>query len=303
MKISVVIPNFNGISLLMKNLPIVTSIFNKYEIILVDDASTDDSCDFVRINFPKVILVERSKNKGFASTVNDGVTVASGDLVFLLNSDAVPKNDFFDTLIPYFNDPLVFAVGCLQEGDLWKNVDKQGRGIGKFDSGFLMHNPGETKINNTLWVFGGAGLFRKSIWDKLGGLNNLYDPFYWEDIDLSYRAQKAGYKIFFESRSIVIHKRHVSTIKSNYSDEYVKKISYRNQIMFVWLNITDYDYLLKHLFYLPYHLLIALIHRDLTFIAGFFTALKNFPQILKFRMNNNKFRQISDKEILENLNT
>ncbi len=295
MKISVVIPNFNGSKLLEKNLPKILSSVGEVEVIIVDDASTDGSVIMLRKQFPQVKVVVKDKNEGFASAVNEGVQNASADLIFLLNSDVLPKPDFLKYLIPHFADPQVFAVGCLQRSN---QGIQEGRGIGKFSKGFLTHSKGSLEKNNTLWVFGGAGMFRKSIWEKLGGLNTLYDPFYWEDIDLSYRALKACYKLVIEPKSIVMHDQNSGAIRSTYSPAYINTIACRNQIIFVWLNITDLPLILNHLFYLPIHILRALIRFNGAFLTGFILALLKLPYILISRNRNKKTARISDKEIM-----
>jgi len=92
----------------------------------------------------------------------------------------------------------------------------RGRGIGKWQRGFLTHSLGDLNKTDTLWVSCGSGAFRASIYRKIGGLNNIYNPFYWEDIDLSYKAQKAGFKVIFEPKSKVIHEHSKGAIASNY---------------------------------------------------------------------------------------
>ena len=97
----------------------------------------------------------------------------------------------------------------------------------------------------------------KSIWDELGGLDILYNPFYWEDIDLSYRARKSGYKTLFENKSVVRHEHEKGSIKNKYNPQDVKKIAYKNQFIFAWKN-SDFSTLIYGHFWLPYHLLKAL---------------------------------------------
>lgn len=297
MKISVVIPNYNGKKLLEKNLPAVLSAVKEAEIIVVDDASTDGSCEFLKENYPLVRIIARKKNEGFASSVNSGVKEAKGDLILLLNSDVAPQEDFLHSLLPHFRDEKVFGVGCLQYSGEWKGQTIHGRGIGKFERGFLIHAPGATDKKNTLWVFGGAGVFRKSIWEKLGGMNEAYSPFYWEDLDLSYRALKAGYKLVFEPKSIVHHEQGMS-IQTTYSSNDVKTIAYRNQILFVWLNITDYSWIFLHFIFLPYHLVKAIFAFDFAFVNAFLQALTMIHRVLYQRLKNKKLMKITDRQLL-----
>ena len=190
MKLSVVIPNYNGRDLLAANLKKVIAESKGAEIIVVDDASEDDSILFIQKNFPRIKLIAKEKNSGFSSSVNLAVRKACGDLIVLLNSDVYPKKNYLLPLLPYFDDKNVFAVGMLQESYENGRIVFRGRGLGKFKRGFMTHRYGEIDKKDTLWVSGGAGIFRKLIWDKLGGMRTIYDPFYWEDIDLSWRAKE-----------------------------------------------------------------------------------------------------------------
>src|SRR5258708_8427653 len=110
MKVSIVIPNWNGKQKLANNLPGVLKVKGVNEIIIVDDYSTDDSVDFIKQNFPQIELIEKENNSGFAKTVNLGVASASGDIVFLLNSDALPQDDGVEKAIKHFKHPQVFIV-------------------------------------------------------------------------------------------------------------------------------------------------------------------------------------------------
>lgn len=298
MNISIVIPNYNGADILKKNLPKVIEYSNGAEIIIVDDASTDVSVGMLQKEFPSLKVIVRAQNEGFASSVNDGVKASLGDLILLLNSDVEPEKGFLEPLIPYFQDHKVFAVGCLQETEENEENNKQGRGVGKFFHGFLVHGPGTITKETTLWVFGGAGMFRKNVWNKLGGMDTIYNPFYWEDIDLSYRALKSGYKIMFEPNSKVKHLQKTGSIRKYYTKAQITSIAYRNQILFIWLNITDWRYLLEHSIYVYWYLLKSLISLDFVFLVAFLKAVTKLPQITKKRFKNMKSFRITDKEIL-----
>lgn len=311
MKVSIIIPSYNGESLLQKNLPklllAVKTHPDTIEIIISDDASADNSLQIIE-NFirsikekhivGKVVKSKSRKDGGFSKNVNRGVRVATGDIIVLLNTDVIPRNGFLTPLIDNFTDPTVFAVGCMDESIENGKTILRGRGIGRWEKGFLMHGPGSLDRTNTLWVSGGSGAFRKSVWDKLGGLNELFNPFYWEDIDLSYRGQKAGYRVLFEKKSVVIHEHSKGSIKKFFKPYNVQKTVYRNQFIFVWVNITDADLLVSHLMWLPYHIINALRSWDKAFLVGFFTALVRLPKILKYKAKIKKQFKITDKEII-----
>jgi len=312
MDLSVIIPNYNGEEILRKNLPKVFESLLSYkggkvEVVVIDDASIDGSLALleslrskIHSSVPNIEfkIIKNDKNLGFSSNVNKGVESTSGEILILLNTDVVPKQDFLIPLLSHFSDANVFAVGCMDKSVENGKTVLRGRGIGSWKRGFLIHSRGEVDKTDTLWVSGGSGAFRKSIWDKLGGFDQLYDPFYWEDIDLSYRAVKSGYKILFEPKSTVIHEHEKGVIKKKFLSSKIKSIAYRNQFIFIWKNITDINFQLFHLFWLPYHLVKALIKGDTAFFIGFFTALFRLPKIIKASIQSQKLFILKDSKLL-----
>ena len=266
---------------------------------MVDDASTDESIEFLKKNFPKIKLIEKITTSGFATSVNLGFKAAYGDLVVLLNTDVVPQRDFLKFVLPHFEDPRMFAVGCLDASIEGDKIVKRGRGIGSFKRGFLVHARGEIDKTDTLWVNGGSSVFRRSIWEKLGGFDALYNPFYWEDVDLSYRAQKSGYKIVFEPSAVVEHHHEEGSIKRNFTQNQIKRIAYRNQFIFVWKNITNASFLISHFFWLPYHVVTSILSGEFNLFVGFVDALVKLSDVLRRREFSVRFFKKTDKEVLQ----
>lgn len=313
MQISIVIPNYNGSHLLTNNLPAVIDAVEYYkkihgggcEIVIVDDASVDDSLQIIENITKKISIplqtIKNETNKGFSHTVNKGVSLANGDIVILLNTDVKPKKDFLIPLLAHFANENIFAVGCMDESIEHGKTVFRGRGVGEWKKGFLLHSRGNIDRTNTLWVSGGSGAFRKDIWEKLHGLTTLYSPFYWEDIDISYRALKSGYTLVFEPKSIVQHTHETGIIRTTYSKEYITAIAYRNQILFVWLNVTDFLLIVQHILWMPYHIMSAIVHGDSTFLAGFYRAVGKIPLMLMRRGQVQETFTRSDKEIINKL--
>jgi len=285
MNVSIVIPNYNGLTLLQKNLPRLLEVLRKdnahAEIIVVDDASQDDSVSWLT-SFAneyttkelKLIIIQNETNKGFSHTANRGAANATGEFIVFLNTDVYPKKSFIENSIPHFKDQNVFAVGFMDESIEGGKAVLRGSGISLWHKGFYLHKKGDITANKTDWVSGGSGIFRRKVFEKLQGFNTIYDPFYWEDIDLSYRAKKLGYTVVFEPRSIVIHEHEKGAIMSKYSKQDVRRISYRNQFIFVWKN-GSIGQLLQHLFWMPYHLALSL-KNDHELFYGFLSAIKRF---------------------------
>ncbi len=244
LKVSVVIPNYNGEGLLGIHLSkVISALDNKanqiIEVIVVDDASTDGSVELLKEKFPKVKVVRHRVNKRFPSAVNTGFRSAKGELVLLMNSDVSPSIKVLESVHSHFEDTNLFGVSLHEKGFFWAK--------GIFRKGFVEHSSGglSRKVHNTFWLSGGSSVFRKSMWKKLGGLDEeLYSPFYWEDIDISYRAMKRGWRLLWDPKAKVTHK-HESTNKV-FDGKYKSRIQERNQLFFIWKNITSKRMLGKH---------------------------------------------------------
>lgn len=285
MKFSIVIPNWNGKVFLEKNLPAVLAT-KPDEIIVSDDNSTDGSVEFLKNNFPQVKVIHH-KRLGFSGNCNFGVKNAQGEIVVLLNTDVIPEKDFLKTLEEDFKDSNVFAVSLHEPQWSWAKIF--------WKNGFVQHEPGSknTDVHISAWASGGSAAFRKSMWEKLGGFDDLYKPFYWEDIDLSYRAWKRGYKVIWDPRSIVYHK-HEGTI-SSFSKSYVRSVTERNQLLFIWKNIATPKMLIQHKLHLAKRLF---VHPG--YWKPFLMALVKLPRI--FLTREWRRRKLSDEEIFAQFN-
>jgi len=307
MSLSIIIPSYNGKEILKANLPSVIDACThwspdkkRWEVILVDDGSTDQTDTWVKENYPAVKVVKNHKNLRFARAVNRGVAESSGDIVVLLNNDVRPQKDFLLPIMPHFEDKEIFAVGCLE-----KNIENGkeilgGRGTGRFARGFLVHQRAvDQNKTNTLWVTAGSGAFRKSIWQKLGGFDPLFRPAYEEDRDLSYNALKSGYKIVFEPNSKVVHIHETSNLKT-FGRTKIKIMSFKNQLLLVWKNISSSKLFIEHLFWLPYHLIITTLKSNGLFLIGFLGALNQLFEAVSSRRKAKKLWKLTDEQIFAN---
>ena len=290
MRTSIIIPNYNTDWLLEKNLPVILKAAvnkknNILEIILVDDGSEDKSSYVVRKNFPQVKLIRHTKNRGFSASVNTGARAAKGDLLVLLNTDVLPAADFLERIIPLFTDPKVFAVSLNEGGYSWAKA--------VFENGFIGHTPGpkDNRLHETFWVSGGSGVFRSSIWKKLGGLDEaLLSPFYWEDLDIAYRAHKRGYKLYWSPDGRVEHK-HETTMK-RLPQGYVQKIRERNHLLLIWKNLTSPNLFRKHIRGLTQRIL-----KNPGYLKVVLMALLKFNIVSKARKKEKKESKISDEQV------
>lgn len=290
MKASIIIPNFNTDFLLEKNLPIVLKAMqnkqnNITEVILVDDGSDDKSAYVVKKLFPKVKLIRHTKNRGFSASVNTGARSAKGELLVLLNTDVLPSEDFLTKVVSLFSDPKVFAVSLNEGGYSWAKA--------VFENGFIGHTPGpkDNKIHESFWVSGGSGVFRRSIWKSLGGMDEaLLSPFYWEDLDIAYRAHKRGYKLLWSPDGRVEHK-HETTMKK-LPQLYVQRIRERNHLLFIWKNLTSNNLFRKHIKGLTER-----IAKNPGYLRIVFMALIRINVALKARRKEKRESKVSDEQI------
>jgi len=281
---TIIIPNWNGKHLLEKHLPGVIREAEHADVMVVDDASTDGSVQFIRRTHPKVRVITKRRRHGFAETVNVGVAHVKSDIVVLLNSDVEPEPGFLTPLLPHFSDPNVFAVGCLEKSVEAGSVVLRGRGEAMWRKGFFIHWRGDVDKYDTAWVSGGSSAFRKKLWDRLGGMDTIFNPFYWEDIDLSYRAYKAGYRLVFEPRSIIGHYHEEGKIRREYTPRQVQRIAYRNQFFFIWKNLADPKRILEHCLWTPFRMFRGILSGDWPLLAGYVSAVVKLPRVFRSRM-------------------
>lgn len=211
--VSVIIPNWNGASLLPACLDALRAqTYPALEILLVDNASRDDSVDIVRCGYPEVHLVELPENLGLTGGVNAGIRVASGEIIALLNNDAEAEPDWVFALVralsAYPEAGSVASKMLLHDrrdvlnsaGDTY-GLDglPANRGVWEKDAGQF---DGDTYI---FGACGGAAAYRRRMLDEIG----LFDEdlfMYCEDVDIAWRGQIAGYRCVFAPDAVVYHR-------------------------------------------------------------------------------------------------
>lgn len=282
MKISIVIPNFNGKVLLEKKLPFLfkavdNSKNNIFEVVIVDNGSTDGSISFLRSNFHgKFKLIKLSKNRGLCTAVNIGVRSTRGDLILLLSDDMSVKENFLEKIKDLFDDSKVFAV------TLSENRNNVLLNDGMME---IYSTPSKNvKSDQTFYLSDEAVLFKKTIWQELGGFDEkLLSPFSWENIDLCYRASKRGYSVLSSGEGKIFSKQ-----------KHISKIEERNKLLVIWKNIHSKPLITKHLNYL-----IRTILKKPSYIIILIMALFRFPQLIKSRKKEIKESKVSDEAVFQ----
>ncbi len=234
--ISIVIPNYNGRNLLEEYLPYtfaaVESAGVAYEVIVVDDASTDASVEYLKQSYPQIKLLQNAQNSGFSYTCNQGIAVAQNDWILLLNSDVKLTSGYFEQQFKYFEVDDTFGVmGRIidMEGDRIQDAARLPKFNGlKLKTAFFYYteNPGDHLY--TFYLSGANALIDAAKLKQIGGFYELFSPFYCEDMELSLRAWKMGWKCYYEHQSVCRHQVSAST-KNYKTARWVKSIYYRNR--------------------------------------------------------------------------
>ena len=213
--VSVIVPNWNGRHFLQPCLDsLLAQTMTRHEMIVVDNGSTDGSVELLRTHYAgKIVLIENDRNLGFAKGVNMGIAVAQGDLIALLNNDAIATPRWLEELMR----GLAYAdrVGMCAPKVLFAHdrtvIDNVGhllypdgmnvcRGRGEVDAG--QYNA----IEETLFPDGSAALYRKAMLDEIGGFDEQFFAF-GEDAELGLRGRLSGWTCCYIPTAVVYHIR------------------------------------------------------------------------------------------------
>lgn len=225
MKLSVIILNYNVryfLELCIKSVQAAITEIDA-EIIVIDNNSSDDSCAMVKELFPNVRLLENKDNVGFSRANNQGVAIAKGGYVCILNPDTVVAEDTFYQLINFSDSTKnVGIVSCkLIDGagrflpESKRNVPTRLVAIKKligFSKGYYVSNINKNELGKAPVFVGAFMLLKRKLYEEVGGFDERYFM-YGEDIDLSYSMLKAGYDNYYYGKTTVVHYKGESTLK------------------------------------------------------------------------------------------
>jgi len=243
MRISIIIVSYNVKEFLQQ---CILSLKNAlegmtHEIIVIDNDSVDGSVNLIRQRFPEIHLIENHSNKGFAAACNQGLAVARGELILLLNPDTMLQEDTIDVMVKFFEDhPEAGAAGCKilnADGTLQlacrrtfptpavalpkllglSRLFPKIKAFSRYNLTYL--DPDQmTEVDA---VSGSFLVFRKTVYEQIGGLDESYF-LYGEDLDYCYRIKESGWKIYYVPDTKIIH----------YKGESTKQAAFDNFIVF-----------------------------------------------------------------------
>lgn len=305
--VSIIIATWNGKTFLQKNLPplfhALSCYDGPYEVIVVEDAGTDDTDRFISENYPQILFRRLQTNIGNGQALNRGAEMAHHEILYFLDNDVEVTSEFLTPVIRHFDDPFVFGVGS-------RSIERPSKPPGplqlprvKFRYGIFWYYY-ETLIQEAdlpvpaLFASAGHCAVSKEKFFSLGGFDPLYGRFYLEDLDLCYRAWKKGWKVMIEPESKVYHEA-AGTIRKILSRREIERRQWRNRFLFTWKNIHTTCLLLQHVVFLPPELFFSPFFGKSSFSLGFLDALFHFKESLRKRTMAKKEALLSDCDVLE----
>lgn len=247
----------------------------KTSVTVLDNRSADNGLEYVRREFPEVVIWESPENQVLCS-YNDYLAKIEEPIVILLNNDIRTDAAFVDPLVKQFlQDPKCFLtaprVMSFDGARVEAGRSRTGFRAGIFwcDARFPGYEAGVMTPSET--ESSGFGAFSREKFLELGGYDKRYLPGIMEDVDLCLKAKRAGYHLFYEPSSIVYHMGQAS-FKSKFGSYRTAVIAHRNNFRFMWKNFPTFGFWLSHLFFLPLRLLYAAVRGQWAFLRGFWEA-------------------------------
>ncbi|MBI4039374.1 glycosyltransferase [Candidatus Daviesbacteria bacterium] len=307
--VSVIIINWNGqkdLSGCLTSLKKVKDV--EFEVILVDNGSTDQSAKVAQKIFPDVHVIRNQHNLGYAPANNQGLAGARGEFILFLNNDTKVTDDFLKILVSILKaDPKIAAVQ--------PKIYLMGRGqmldaVGSFLTwtGFLDHfgyerrdGPQYAKPREIFSAKGACMLFRKSVLDQIGNFDNLFFA-YFEETDLCWRAWLAGYRVSYVPQAVIYHKGGATAHRLPEAISLYH--SYKNRIRtfiknFAVVNLVRvlFVHSLICTFLVLAHLLMGRTSQALAIVRAYWWNITVLSDTLQERTRVQALRQVGDKQL------
>lgn len=293
MKIDIVVLNYNGERMILECLPSIIEAKKRsrhdVSVHVIDNESTDRSVEILK-RWAGEVKVIPHKNE-FLVSFNDVVADLPGDLAILLNNDIKVDSKFIDPMADVFfgySDVFMVAPKVLT----FDGKEENGATMAKVRAGLFWSSASpklyKSGINGFSYTFSsGFGAFDRKKFVLLKGYDKLYLPGRFEDADLSLRAWRMGWKLYYEPQSIFYHMGQ-SAFKEKFGTAGIDKIDGRNIFLFMWKNY-DLSILTAHIIFLPLWSIYWILKGAFHYTGGLLDALKKFDLI--------KERRVSEKKI------
>lgn len=247
-KVAVVILNWNGVKYLKQFLPsVLASTWPGLEIVIGDNASTDDSIAFIKENYPAIRIIQNDKNYGFTGGYNRVLSQVDADYYILLNSDVEVTPGWIEPVISLMeSDDLTAAAApkllSFAQKVQFEHAGAAGGFIDSFGYPFcrgrmfyeVEHDLGQYEQSGEVFWASGASLFiKKKYWDEAGGFDEHFFA-HMEEIDLCWRLKNMGYKVMYCAQSTIYH---VGGGTLNAENPFKTYLNFRNNLLLLKKNL------------------------------------------------------------------
>ncbi|MBN1569906.1 MAG: glycosyltransferase [Acidobacteria bacterium] len=308
--ISVVIPNYNGAEYLgacLRSLQAQT--LRDMEIVVVDNASLDESVKVVQTSAPEAIVIRESRNLGFAGGVNAGIRLSKGEWIAVLNNDTEVQKDWLDEFakaIAHRPEAAFFACRILDFADrsrIYSAGDCYLRGgIGYRRGQGLKDREDFCKECEVFSASGCAALYRRKVVEELGGFDEHFFA-YLEDVDLGFRIQAAGYRGYYVPRAVVYH--HGAATGGGEFSPLTVRLRTRNSLLLLLKNTPAMMFLqcfpMIFLAQISWFLRAAAHGRLWSYFKGLAAAFLLFPAMIRERPANRQSRKGTLQDLLQRI--
>ena len=301
----ILILNYNGIKhlqdCLLSELEAASVLSCPCPVIVVDNRSTEDDVTYIKKNFPSIEVVIAKAND-YLFSLNDAVAERTEDIVIILNNDMRFDKNFISPLLKHFSDPDVFGVNS-------KVYDWEGTRLTTGKS-YLEYNNfwyykkwdfDKQELFYCLYAGGGSAAFRRGMFLELGGFDTLFRPAYYEEVDLSYRAWKRGWKVIYEPESVMYHKVG-ATIDDQYGNEKVTRIIYRNHILFNIKDCGNFFYPFIFLALLPVRIISNYLNGNRLYSKAIIDSIPRIPLAFYKRFLSMRQFILKDEDVIQTIN-
>ncbi|MHB8507794.1 MAG: glycosyltransferase family 2 protein [Candidatus Dormibacteria bacterium] len=310
-EVVVFVLNHNGREILRESLPALVAECDRVSarIVLVDNASSDGGPEMVESEFPGVDIFRLERNEVLGA-INIAVEhYRPARFVFMVNDLIIQPGCLAQMLEP-LADPAVFAVSCFMRHPTDPGLSSVGTTEGsscgyRVTHGRVHHDyrqrAAEVVEKGPIRTFlaGGYTAYDGEKFRLLGGFDPIYLPFFWEDMDLSIRAWRAGYEVLYAPHAVVLHDQLGGTISR--SPRRLRVFTERNRILYAWINLHDRQ-IYAHVAYLAALVGRAFVTLDGAKLEAVVRAFGMLPAALRRRDRARNLAVISEIEVTAKVN-
>lgn len=297
-------------------------VFKNFELIIVDNGSSDGTVAFFEKKYPEIRLIKNEKNLGFAKGHNQGIQKTQSDYILILNQDVILEDDFLAYLVKFMDEnPRVAAatgkILKLKDNEKTNFIDSVGQKIFKSHQVIELRAGEEDKgqFDKARPVFGisaTAAFYQRTALEEVKTGNEYFDDdffSYKEDIDLNYRLRLAGREIWYLPQAIAYHKRSAKSVQKgaqwstiNYrqkKNEFINFHSYKNHWFILIKNLTFYNLFWCFPYIFVYELIkfLYILFFEPKTLKVIPLIFKKLPTMIRKRKIIMKQKKISNKEL------